>query len=130
MFPKMTLGCPSEGSGFLFICSKLFPYLAWPNSPDPKALNATPTLIHAWKKELLSNAAELFQSGAKSSSVEHEALEACLYEQIGRLKTELDWLKKRLLASVEDRRALVDPGDRLLSVSRQCELLGLSRSSF
>jgi transposase len=54
-----------------------------------------PTLIHAWKKQLLSNAEELFQSGAKSSSGEHEALEAQLYEQIGRLKTELDWLKKK-----------------------------------
>jgi transposase-like protein len=54
-----------------------------------------PTLIHAWKKQLLDNAEELFQSGAKSSSAEHEALQAQLYEQIGRLKTELDWIKKK-----------------------------------
>ena len=54
-----------------------------------------PTLIHTWKKQLVEGAEELFQSGAKTSSVEHEALEAQLYEQIGRLKTELDWLKKK-----------------------------------
>ena len=54
-----------------------------------------PTLIHAWKKQLLDNAVELFQSGVKTSSAEHEALQAQLYEQIGRLKTELDWLKKK-----------------------------------
>ena len=54
-----------------------------------------PTLIHTWKKQLLDNAEELFQSGARSSSAEHEALQAQLYEQIGRLKTELDWLKKK-----------------------------------
>ena len=54
-----------------------------------------PTLIHAWKKQLVSNAEELFQTGAKPSSAEHEALQAQLYEQIGRLKTELDWLKKK-----------------------------------
>ena len=54
-----------------------------------------PTMIHTWKKQLVSNAEELFQTGAKTSSVEHEALQAQLYEQIGRLKTELDWLKKK-----------------------------------
>jgi transposase-like protein len=53
------------------------------------------TLIHAWKKQLVSRAEELFQGGAKASSQEHEALQAQLYEQIGRLKTELDWLKKK-----------------------------------
>lgn len=54
-----------------------------------------PTLIHAWKKQLIENAEELFQNGTKTSSTEHEALQARLYEQIGRLKTELDWLKKK-----------------------------------
>jgi transposase len=54
-----------------------------------------PTMIHAWKKQLLDNAEELFQNGVKTSNAEHEALQAQLYEQIGRLKTELDWLKKK-----------------------------------
>jgi transposase len=54
-----------------------------------------PTLIHAWKKQLVSNAEELFQNGAKSSNAEQETVQAQLYEQIGRLKTELDWLKKK-----------------------------------
>jgi len=54
-----------------------------------------PTMIHTWKKQLLANAEELFQGGAKTAGAEHEALQAQLYEQIGRLKTELDWLKKK-----------------------------------
>jgi transposase len=54
-----------------------------------------PTLIHAWKKQLLESAEELFQNGARASSAEHEAVQAQLYEQIGRLKIELDWLKKK-----------------------------------
>jgi transposase-like protein len=54
-----------------------------------------PTLIHAWKKQLLSNAEELFLNGARTSGAAQEALQAQLYEQIGRLKTELDWLKKK-----------------------------------
>jgi putative transposase len=55
-----------------------------------------PTMIHAWKKQLVNNAEELFTSGAQKSTVaEHETLQSQLYEQIGRLKTELDWLKKK-----------------------------------
>ena len=55
-----------------------------------------PTLIHAWKKQLVNQAEELFANGAnKTTTAEHEALQAQLYEQIGRLKTELDWLKKK-----------------------------------
>ena len=54
-----------------------------------------PTLIHAWKKQLVECAEELFLNGVKTSGAEHEVLQAQLYEQIGRLKTELDWLKKK-----------------------------------
>jgi transposase len=54
-----------------------------------------PTMIHAWKKQLLDSAEEIFQSGPTTSNAEHEAVQAQLYEQIGRLKTELDWLKKK-----------------------------------
>ena len=54
-----------------------------------------PTLIHTWKKQLVENAEEVFERGTKVSGAEHEALQAQLYEQIGRLKTELDWLKKK-----------------------------------
>src|ERR1700759_4312583 len=38
--------------------------------------------------------------------------------------------KKKLPASVERKRAWVDGTDTMLSVSQQCELLGLSRSSY
>ena len=49
-----------------------------------------PTLINTWKEQFVDNAEELFQRGAKGSSSEHEGLQSQLYEQIGRLKTELD----------------------------------------
>jgi transposase-like protein len=54
-----------------------------------------PTLIHAWKKQLVGNAEDLFSQGGKSAATDHEALQAQLYEQIGRLKMELDWVKKK-----------------------------------
>jgi transposase len=54
-----------------------------------------PTLIHAWKKQLLGGAQDVFSSPAKAAAIDHEALQAPLYEQIGRLKLELDWVKKK-----------------------------------
>ena len=54
-----------------------------------------PTLIHGWKKQLLAGAEELFAGGHKAAACDHEALQAQLYERIGRLTIELDWLKKK-----------------------------------
>jgi len=55
-----------------------------------------PTLIHAWKKQLLAGAEGLFAAGAKTPAADTEAVQAELYEQIGRLKMELEWLKKKV----------------------------------
>jgi putative transposase len=54
-----------------------------------------PTLIHGWKKQLLSGAESIFGAGVKAAAVDAEAVQAELYEQIGRLKMELEWLKKK-----------------------------------
>src|SRR5947209_20320871 len=54
-----------------------------------------PTMIHTWKKQLLDNAEEIFHSGAATSSAAHEALQAQLYEEVCRLQSELDCLKKK-----------------------------------
>ena len=56
------------------------------------------TLIHGWKKQLLAGAEGIFASGARAASADTEALQAELYEQIGRLKMELEWLKKKAAA--------------------------------
>ena len=54
-----------------------------------------PTMIHAWKKLLLDASEEIFASGRKSPAVPVEDHQTELYEQIGRLKMELEWLKKK-----------------------------------
>lgn len=51
-----------------------------------------PTLIHGWKKQLLGGAEAVF-AGAKAAAPADDHT-AELYEQIGRLKVELDWVKK------------------------------------
>jgi len=55
-----------------------------------------PTLIHGWKKLLLANAEDLFANGTKAAAADAEADKAELFEQIGRLKMELEWLKKKV----------------------------------
>lgn len=54
-----------------------------------------PTQISNWKKQLLQNVPQLFESKA-SKAKGGEDLTGPLYEEIGRLKMELDWLKKKI----------------------------------
>jgi putative transposase len=56
-----------------------------------------PTLIHAWKKQLLAGAEQVFAGGAKAFAPGEDKTPE-LYEQIGRLKVELDWVKKKAAA--------------------------------
>ena len=54
------------------------------------------TLIHACKKQLIARAPGIFESPAKTASADAEARQAELFEQIGRLKMELEWLEKKV----------------------------------
>ena len=51
--------------------------------------------VTAWKKQLLERAAELFEDGRRKRRDERSTSEEELYEQIGRLKMEVEWLKKK-----------------------------------
>ena len=55
-----------------------------------------PTLIHGWKKQLLAGAEQVFGNGGRAATADAEAEKAELFEQIGRLKMELEWLKKKV----------------------------------
>jgi len=57
-----------------------------------------PSQIVAWKKQLLEGAGTLFEGPVSKKAVGDEPSAAELYEQIGRLKMELDWLKKKVAA--------------------------------
>ncbi len=51
--------------------------------------------VTAWKKQLLEQAAGLFEDGRRRRQDESSPQEEELYEQIGRLKMEVEWLKKK-----------------------------------
>ncbi|MBP2619543.1 transposase [Chryseobacterium jejuense] len=54
-----------------------------------------PTQIQAWKKHFVEEGGRLFSEKAVDTKAQ-QAEEARLYEQIGKLQMQNDWLKKKL----------------------------------
>jgi putative transposase len=62
------------------------------------------TQINLWKKQLLEGAELVFENGTGKKSKQANSDEpqtAELYEQIGRLKVQLEWLKKKVATDSE-----------------------------
>ena len=54
-----------------------------------------PTQLRKWKRQLQEEARHLFAHAPSAGQQADEALQAQLYQQIGQLKVELDWVKKK-----------------------------------
>lgn len=55
-----------------------------------------PNQVTKWKSQLIENAKILFEDGrTKKKDKDKEELESRLYQQIGQLQVELEWLKKK-----------------------------------
>ena len=54
-----------------------------------------PTQIAHWKHRLQKEMPEIFSARRAKREHDQEAFQAQLYQQIGQLKVELDWLKKK-----------------------------------
>jgi len=57
--------------------------------------NLHPTQVSTWKKQLLTEGPTVFSNDTARQLQAVAEREAGLYEQIGRLKMELEWLKKK-----------------------------------
>ena len=53
-----------------------------------------PTQISQWKRQVQERVNELFARTPGKGQQEAEAVQAKLYEEVGRLKMEFDWIKK------------------------------------
>ena len=54
-----------------------------------------PTQVVQWKQRLLAGASDLFTGGVERDAAQEAQLRDQLYQQIGQMKVELDWLKKK-----------------------------------
>lgn len=54
-----------------------------------------PSQIAKWKKQAIDSIPEIFEQSSRSTDEAIQRETASLYEQIGRLKVELDWIKKK-----------------------------------
>jgi transposase-like protein len=54
-----------------------------------------PTQVTTWKRQLVAEAAEIFTRGGVYDKEALEQEKAELYQQIGKLQVELDWMQKK-----------------------------------
>ncbi len=54
-----------------------------------------PVQVAQWKRQALAALPEVFASRRARAAEEAEALQARLYQEIGQLQAELDWLKRK-----------------------------------
>ena len=89
-----------------------------------------PVQVTQWKGVVRDRLPELFES-RQAVEEDSEQLVTQLHEKIGQLTVEVDWLKKKVQTAgpVRGRQELVEPCGEL-SLQRQCELVGISRSGF
>jgi transposase-like protein len=59
------------------------------------AYEVHPNQVTQWKKQAVSQLSEIFSNGRARADAAEEDLRNRLYQQIGQLKVELDWLKKK-----------------------------------
>ena len=90
-----------------------------------------PTQIQAWKKRGIESLVNGFQIKPTTKDPDNQDLIKQLYEQIGQLSVERDWLKKNLhCLDLETRKNMIDNNCRNLSISKQCDLLLINKSTY
>ena len=59
------------------------------------AFEVHPKMVATWKKQAIESMPEIFMTPSHPTNTNAPQKESELYEQIGRLKMELEWLKKK-----------------------------------
>lgn len=97
--------------------------------------NITPKNLQNWKKTFLDNAEIAMEpsKAVKEYKVELSAVQEqneMLTKIVGKMTVEKEWLEKKLKSlGLSDRKSMIEPKLETLSLSQQCALLGVNRSS-
>ena len=89
-----------------------------------------------WKQQFLENASLAFDVGGatkayKSEIEELKAENDALAKKLGKTTIQKEWLEGKLKSlDLIDRKSLIESKHNQLSVSEQCQLVGISRSSY
>jgi putative transposase len=97
--------------------------------------NITPKNLQNWKKIFLENAVIAMEPSKAVKEYKEELVAA--YEEnemltkiVGKMTVEKEWLEKKLKGlDLSDKKQLIEFKPKEVSLSRQCELLALNRSS-
>ena len=117
---KVVLELLSEGSTLNQIASKY---------------EITQQSLLSWKKQFLENASQAFESSKMSSEYKKEIQELQatndkLAKALGNTTIERDWAVKKLESlDLLSKKSLIDVQAQDLSLSKQCDLVGVSRAS-
>ena len=88
-----------------------------------------PNQVSTWKQRAVEGMREVFSKGAERSRGDHEGEIRDLHAKIGELTVERDFCQRAQVVSWERRRAMIRRDHPRLSLSRQCRLLSVNRSS-
>jgi putative transposase len=94
-----------------------------------------PKSIHQWKKQFLENASLAFENAVpvkkyKEEIKEKETQIEALSKALGQTTIERDWVLKKLRSlDWNERKSLVESKLKDISITRQCKLLSINRSS-
>jgi putative transposase len=86
--------------------------------------------LHQWRDESLAGGEAALGAPKGQNDPRDRKIHELQKELSERAQVEVEWLKENLRSSPEEKRRWIDPEHPMLSVARQCELVGLPRSSW
>ena len=82
--------------------------------------NLHPSQVRNWKKRLVAEGSAVFSQTSARQIQAQAARESELYEQIGRLRMELEWLKKKLSSSIPNTQSDMEKVNRFFNRYTSC----------